>query len=414
MKKILIIGWKDFTVIWRDRAALILMLAAPFVLTLGLGFVSGRFSGETSGLSDIPVVLVNQDQGALGQSLLDVFASPDLAGLVLSSTLSDPAAAREQVEADQAAAAIIIPAGFSAGFIRDAAGRTGPALPLEVYSNPARTVSASVVRAIVDDFVSRVETGTVGGEVAIRQLLEHGLLTQQELAASAGAIAARAAAAHNNAPLLSLARTDSGSSPAPDFDILAVFAPGMAMMFLMYTVSHGGRNLLAERTEGTLPRLLTTPTSAAQVLGGKVFGIFLTGAAQVGILVLASSLMFQLRWGDAWGVAALVLAVAAAATGWGILLAAIARTPAQAVSIGSALMLLFGILGGLFIPFSALPGWMKVVGRMSPNAWGSEAFAALARGGTLTTIAPGLAALMVMAAALFMIAVLVFRRTARA
>ena len=94
MKKILIIGWKDFTVIWRDRAALILMLAAPFVLTLGLGFVSGRFSGETSGLSDIPVVLVNQDQGALGQALVDVFASPDLAGLVLPSTLADPAAAR--------------------------------------------------------------------------------------------------------------------------------------------------------------------------------------------------------------------------------------------------------------------------------------------------------------------------------
>ena len=64
MKKILIIGWKDFTIIWRDRAALILMLAAPFVLTLGLGFVSGRFSGRTSGLGDIPVVLVNQDQGA--------------------------------------------------------------------------------------------------------------------------------------------------------------------------------------------------------------------------------------------------------------------------------------------------------------------------------------------------------------
>src|SRR5204862_6482378 len=85
MKKIFIIGWKDFTVIYRDRAALILMLAAPFVLTLGLGFVSGRFSGKTSGLSDIPVVLVNEDEGALGQALVDVFASPGLDGLVLPS-----------------------------------------------------------------------------------------------------------------------------------------------------------------------------------------------------------------------------------------------------------------------------------------------------------------------------------------
>ncbi|MEK7328115.1 MAG: hypothetical protein AAB217_22965, partial [Chloroflexota bacterium] len=62
MKKILTIALKDVTLAFRDRAALILMLAAPFVLTLGLGFVTGRFSGgSNSGLSNIPVVVVNQD-----------------------------------------------------------------------------------------------------------------------------------------------------------------------------------------------------------------------------------------------------------------------------------------------------------------------------------------------------------------
>ena len=302
MKKILIIGWKDFTLIWRDRAALILMLAAPFVLTLGLGFVSGRFSGkQTSGLSDIPVVLVNQDEGRLGQALVDVFGSPELAGLVVPSTMADPAAARQQVETDQAAAAIIIPAGFSAGFIPDAAGQTGTARAVAFYTNPARTVSASVVRGIVDAFISRVEASQVSGQVAIRELLAHGLLTPEALQARATSAIAARVAAQQSTPLVSLARTEAGGSgPAPDFDVLAVFAPGMAMMFLMYTVSYGGRNLLAERTEGTLPRLLTTPTSAVQVLGGKVLGIFLTGAAQVAILVGASSLMFQLRWGNGW------------------------------------------------------------------------------------------------------------------
>ena len=83
------------------------------------------------------------------------------------------------------------------------------------------------------------------------------------------------------------------------------------------------------------------------------------------------------------------------------------------ISVGSALMLLFGIFGGIFIPLSAFPGWLQVAARVSPNAWGSEAFAALARGGALADIAPGLAALVVMAAALFAAAVLVFQRTAK-
>lgn len=62
MLKLLLIGIKDLKLMFRDRAALIFMLLAPFLLTIGLGFVTGRFSGGSTGLSDIPVVIVNLDQ----------------------------------------------------------------------------------------------------------------------------------------------------------------------------------------------------------------------------------------------------------------------------------------------------------------------------------------------------------------
>ena len=45
MKKLILIGLKDVKLIFRDRAALIFMLLAPFLLTLGLGFVTGQFGG---------------------------------------------------------------------------------------------------------------------------------------------------------------------------------------------------------------------------------------------------------------------------------------------------------------------------------------------------------------------------------
>src|SRR5512141_1473269 len=51
MKKLFLIGTKDLKLMFRDRAGLMLMLLAPFLLTLGLGFVTGRFSGKSSGLS---------------------------------------------------------------------------------------------------------------------------------------------------------------------------------------------------------------------------------------------------------------------------------------------------------------------------------------------------------------------------
>ena len=407
MNKVLAIGLKDLTLAFRDRAALILMLAAPFLLTLGLGFVSGRFSGgaSQSGLADIPVVIVNQDGGQLGRLLVEVFNSPDLAGLLEPSTALEPSAARQWVEDDEVAAAVIIPAGFTDSVIP--AGPTaasGPAVNIEVYANPARPIGGSVITSIVETFISRVETARVSGAVTIAQLIQHGLLSAAEAAAVGQALAAQPSAQTGASPI-TLTRVTAAGPAAAEFDVIAFFAPGMAMLFLMYTVSQGARTLLTERDLGTLARLFVSPTHAVQILGGKVLGIFLTGAAQVGVLVLASSLLFGLRWGDPLGVVVLILAVALAATGWGLVLAAFARNAAQVGSLGAALMLLFGILSGTFINIGA-SGGLDLAARLTPNAWGLEGFNTLARGGALAQVTVPIAALLIMAAVLFTIAVI--------
>ena len=67
MKIILQIGWKDLRVIFRDRAALILMLVAPFVLTVAMGLVTGSLGSSSSGISQVPVVVVNLDQSDPGE-----------------------------------------------------------------------------------------------------------------------------------------------------------------------------------------------------------------------------------------------------------------------------------------------------------------------------------------------------------
>jgi ABC-type Na+ efflux pump permease subunit len=145
---------------------------------------------------------------------------------------------------------------------------------IEVYTNPSSPTSAGIVKAVVDEFISRVEEGRTSQ-------VESSAITLKTNIEGADAVAP---------------------------DLLSYFAPGIALMFLMYTVSYGGRSILAERAEGTLPRLMVSPTRTAQVLGGKVLGIFFMGVAQVGILILASTLFFQVRWGDALGVIVLILA----------------------------------------------------------------------------------------------------------
>lgn len=409
MKKIFTIALKDVTLAFRDRAALILMLVAPFVLTLGLGFVTGRFSGDTnSGLSNIPLVIVNQDEGEIGEILVDVFISGDLDELLEPAFVDDVAAARKQVEEDAVAAAVIIPAGFSDSLTAEAGDASAK---IEVITNPARPVSAGVVQSIVDEFASRLEVGRVSGQVAVTQLITNSLIAPENAQTFGEAIGQRQAQASAEDSLITLRRAAPSADSEPmEFDILAYLAPGMALLFLMYTVSNGGRTILAERHEGTLPRLLATPTTPAQVLGGKLLGIFLTGLTQVGILILASTLLFGLKWGDPLAVFLLVTAVAAGATGWGSLLAAIAKTPAQVSSVGTAMMLMFGVLGGSFGFNFPLPGWLQIAGKATPNSWGLEGFTALGSGGALADVATPITALLIMAAVLFTVAVALFRR----
>jgi len=413
MKKIFLIGWKDVTLAFRDRAALILMLAAPFILTLGLGFVTGHFSGSSSsGVSNIPVILINQDGGQLGNELVALFQSKDLAELVSPTVMNDYVLARQKVDGDQAVAVILIPTGFTDSIIPTGtalSAQGSPLVQIMLYTNPTQPTSVGIIKTIVDEFASRVEVGRVSGQVAVGQLLSSGLVQPQDAARLGAEIGARQASAAQNDSLITLKNAASSGATIP-FDALAYMAPGMALMFLMFTVSNGGRTLLSEAAQGTLPRLLVSPTSTVQVLGGKIFGIYLTGVVQMLILILASTLLFQLTWGDPLGVLVLVLATVAAAVGWGLLITALAKTPGQVNTIGSAVMLTFGILGGSFINLNNMGAWFQMISKITPNAWGLDGFTTLGMGGRLADILQPVTALLVMGAVLFTIAVLLFNR----
>jgi ABC-2 type transport system permease protein len=409
MSKLLTIGWKDLRLMFRDRAALILMLAAPFALTLGMGAITGAFSSSGSSITKLPVIVINQDGGQLGDALEQLLTSPDLGDLLAARVETDEAAARSSVEDDQVVAAVLIPAGFTASII-PAEGSSAPAaaVAIEVYKNPGRPISSGVVESIVQGFVDRVEAGRVGGQVAIEQLLVSGLATPQDvprLAQQIGQEQANLAAE----PLIGVQRTDAAASQTQMFNPLLILAPGMALVFLMFTVSLGSRSILIERRDGTLARMLSTATPGGPILVGKITGVYLVGAAQMFILILASALLFQLRWGAPVAVIALVLAAVFGAAGWGLLLAAVAKTPNQVANMGMAMMLLFGILGGSFFG-GTLTGALGMVGKITPNAWAMDGFTTLARGGDLADLAPDIAALLLMGVVLLGISVVLFGR----
>jgi ABC-2 type transport system permease protein len=314
---------------------------------------------------------------------------------------------------DKAAAAVIIPAGFTRSIVPadgtafDQNYVEPEPVKIEVYANPSRPTSAGVVKAVVDEFISRVEEGRTSGITSLMGLASSGLINPQNMEGEVRQLFENVE--QTESAVITL-KTNKEGAQAVEFDVLEYMAPGMALMFLMYTVSYGGRSILAERSQGTLPRLLVSPVSAPQVLGGKVLGIFLMGVAQVGILILASSIFFGVKWGDPLGLAALILAAVFGATSWGTLITAFSRTPGQVANVGSAVMLIFGLLGGSFVNLNQMPAAIQAFSRITPNAWGLDGFTTLALGGTLTNLMEPITALLIMGVVLFGIAVFLFNR----
>jgi ABC-2 type transport system permease protein len=405
LRKLFLIAVKDVRLIFRDPSALVLMLLAPFVLAVGMGALTGRFSGGGgSGIREIPVAIINNDEGMLGEVLIEVFQSPELGELLAPNLSTDLAAAKALVDANQSAAVIAIPAGFTESVTRmgwDPADTE--VVQIEFYTNPTMPTSVGILRSILDQFLNQVEIGRVSATVIVAQLLQSGHITADQ-AGSVGAQVGMQVAQGSTNPSSIQVITDSAEGEGLEFDILAYMAPGMAMMFLMFTVTYGARSLLVENLAGTLPRMLVAPTHPAFVLGGKFTGIFFSAVAQLAILIGGTSLLFGLQWGDVAGVLLLILAAAIGATGWGMLFAAILKTPGQIAVSGSAAMLLFGLLGGSFFDLSMLPSWMQVVNRITPNAWANEGFLILSMGGKLKDIQTNLSGLLIMGTVLFCVA----------
>ena len=166
--------------------------------------------------------------------------------------------------------------------------------------------------------------------------------------------------------------------------------PGYTIMFLLFNcIMHASRSFLDERANKTLLRLYCAPMPRVAVLAGKVSAYFLKGFIQVWILLLVGKIFFGMAWGDSpVALVLLVTALAAAATGLGLVVAVTVRTSAQSNFVSLLLAIGMSALGGSWWPLEIEPELMQRLAYfLTINAWGMDAFATLIwRGGGLSSI----------------------------
>jgi ABC-2 type transport system permease protein len=351
------------------------------VLPLALAFIYSTLFGSASAPRAFEYAVVDLDRGAVAQTFTtDVLAGIVKRGYITVRPLTDVASARRLVEKGTLDAAFVLPAGFSAAVQRDTV------TAIEVIGNVDSPTGTDVARSIARSFVA--DLNSVRLSIATAVGAAHDTLTPEQLAA----VAHRAV---ESAPPLLIADV---SATAKVLDLKTYFAAGMAVFFLFFTVQFGVASLLDERAGGTLARLLAAPIRPAAVLAGKMLASVLVGLASMAVLVVATTVLMRISWGDPVGVAVLVLAGVLAATGVTSLIAALARTPDQAGSWQAIVSVLLGLLGGAFFPLSQAGGLAAAASLASPHAWFLRGLGELAGGGGPVSVLPAAGAMLLFAA----------------
>jgi ABC-2 type transport system permease protein len=194
-------------------------------------------------------------------------------------------------------------------------------------------------------------------------------------------------------------------------DVFQQNVPGYTIYGIFWIVSLLAVSVLREKQEGTFRRLLVAPMGRMVMLAGKLMPYYLINIIQIVIMLGVSSLLFKMSLGHSpAGLVVVSLAAAAAATGLGVLVAALGRTEAQIGGLTVLLLLTLSALGGCFVPRFTMPQWLQTVGFITPHAWALDAYQdLLVRGYGLFQVLPKISALAAFALAFFVIGVWRFR-----
>lgn len=415
IRKLWAMVYKDIYETYTSGTLLLIMLVTPLALAT---IISLAFSSltSTSGapIRDIPVAIVNQDtgeQGAIftgllvadyvyetdGQSFADCGTDDatdaeqtdsfllELTDTVLLDTAEE---ARQGVESGQYAVALIIPPDFTEKMTYSALHPTVDVVPVEVYADSNRAVSASVMQSVAESIVNQMLSGQIAVASTVQTLLADGLF--DVVSAIDPCVFASAFSSDGQTVRLVQETTRTADDNSNDgMNLLVMFGAAHAIFFALFTASASATYILEERHDGTWQRLNATPTPRLMILFSKYLSTFVNVLLQLAFLIVGfmvvDSLMkgtFSPVWGTQWGLLALfVVLLSLSVSGVGVVVAAFSKTAEQSNLVGQVIALFMGAMGGAFFTISdGMSPVLDVLSRLSLVYWGRDALLTLSEG----------------------------------
>ena len=347
MRAVYEIGRVNLVRSFRDRPNLFFVFLLPLIIIIAMG---ATFGG--SGVSRLGLVAV--DAGPLGNELVTIIESGDV--LVEVRERESVEQLQEGVEQGDLEFGLLIPPGY------DEALRSGEPAELVVVARPEGMFAAlgQVIEAAVAEQSARIRAAQLAVEHAetdFDSALELAAAAQEQLAG------------------IEVEEVSLGESLFPDIgNPFALGAQNMTVLFMFLTSMTAAAWLVLTRQLGVSRRMLATPTPVRWILLGELLGRFSIAMMQGLFIVVASAVLFDVRWGDLASASAVIITFALVATGVATVVGAFARNPDQAGSLGVALGMILAALGGAMVPYELFDEPIATISKLTPHYWAIDAF----------------------------------------
>lgn len=380
IQQIFAVTLKEFNVLWHDREALALLFIMPvfFILLMSVA-LEGVFETGTS-TRPLNILVVNDDRGVETQKVIESLGKVE--GIVLVQEWEgEPLTlqkAMDRIDRREFGLALHFRHHMSDHLKTGHAGAdylepglaliVDPTLNYHLLSSLKGTIQAAVERqALVYSLPLLIHNS----------LPPNGKDNPLEMVTSQDALQSR-----NNA-LLANFSTEILDRPPIAIPIITLRdgnfvnpptaseqnVPGYTIFGVFFIVLTLASSFIQEKNDGTFQRILTAPLSKTALLMGKLLPYYVVNLIQIALMFTIGVLFFSLDLGNIPALLLVSLALAAAANGLGLLVAAIGKTEAQINGLAVLLAIILSALGGMMVPTFVMPAFMQTLAQFTPHAW---------------------------------------------
>jgi ABC-2 type transport system permease protein len=381
---------KDLVLYFSNRRALLVSIAAPILIAAFFGALFD--SGSSKRPLRIPVAVVDQDESEISKKIVSGMKSDASFDI---QELGEPAALA-LVKQGKVRASLVLPKGFGEQAPR-ALFRSGNKPAVTVHYDPSQAMTLAVVRGLLVQHVMESVSqaafgGTLGGKLiddARADVNQSQRLSDGEkrdllsLFDSAQHLQQRAAESSGTASVrleipFEAKEQEVTSGVDRKYNSYAHSFAGMGVQFILFMGIDLGVGVLLARRLGLWKRLRAAPLSRSMLLATLIVSGSLIATILLLFIYAAAIAFFGVRIeGSIVGFFGIGITFALLTASFGLLVAALGKTPEATRGLAIFVTLVMVMLGGAWVPSFIFPEGLQTLSLIVPTRWAVDGLDAM-------------------------------------